>query len=122
MPRSPPRVCAHAGCGAVAYGTHCAAHQADTRQRWANPKHRERGGSRQARGYGAAWEKLRATVLREEPLCRACLPRVTAASTVDHIVPKSEGGSDDRSNLRALCRECHARKSSAEGRRARTAT
>lgn len=87
----------------------------------APPKHRPAGWkppvpwastttSSTARGYGARWQKLRAKVLREEPLCRACKPRVTAAVHVDHIVPKAKGGTDERSNLQPLCEPCHKAK------------
>lgn len=40
------------------------------------------------------------------------------AKDVDHIVPHSEGGSDDYSNLQAICSWHHSKKSSAEGGRA----
>ena len=74
-------------------------------------------GSSARQGYGAAWERLRARVLWEEPLCRECLAegQVTAASDVDHIVPRPEG-SDDRSNLQPLCRSHHSRKTRRENR------
>ena len=59
-----------------------------------------------------AWRRLRAQVLREEPLCRVCLAQglVAAATDVDHIVPKEEGGSDVRTNLQALCHSHHSQK------------
>lgn len=66
--------------------------------------------SRHARGYGKAWEKLRARILaRDKHLCQRCLPKgiVTAANQVDHIVPKAKGGTDDEGNLQALCKPCH---------------
>lgn len=38
---------------------------------------------------------------------------------VDHILPKSQGGTDDRMNLQGLCRHCHSAKTMREsvGRR-----
>lgn len=30
--------------------------------------------------------------------------------SIDHIIPKSEGGSHDRSNLRVLCTACNSKK------------
>lgn len=71
------------------------------------------------RGYGTLWQKLRASVLRREPLCRECqrFGRVTAAQEVDHIIEKADGGTDDPDNLQPLCVPCHRRKSNDERRR-----
>jgi 5-methylcytosine-specific restriction endonuclease McrA len=30
--------------------------------------------------------------------------------TIDHVVPRSKGGTDDRSNLQTLCRPCNEKK------------
>jgi len=70
-----------------------------------------RVGSASSRGYDAAWEELRRVVLREEPLCRLCLAagRHTPATEVDHVRRLRDGGTNERSNLRALCRSCHSR-------------
>jgi len=83
-------------------------------------------GSRQARGYGSRWDKLRLTILaRDSWLCQQCLrdDRVTPLKVkpydhaVDHIVPKSQGGTDDPSNLESLCQEpCHRLKSEREAK------
>ena len=64
------------------------------------------------RGYGSSWQKLRAFVLSNEPLCRECMGRgeIVPATDVDHIVPRSRGGSDDEANLQSLCHACHSRK------------
>jgi 5-methylcytosine-specific restriction endonuclease McrA len=68
--------------------------------------------TRQARGYGADWQRLRAAVLAAEPLCRMCqaVGRTTAATEVDHIEP-FDGVADprrlDRANCRPLCTPCH---------------
>lgn len=66
--------------------------------------------SRQQRGYGAAWEKLRKLILqRDAYLCQPCREagKLTPAKSVDHIVPKAKGGTDDPGNLRAICHDCH---------------
>lgn len=69
---------------------------------------------RRLRGRPGA--RLRGWVKREEPLCRACLAKGLSVATeeVDHIVPLSRGGSNDRSNMQGLCEPCHKAKSLAE--------
>lgn len=76
-------------------------------------------GTRQQRGYGAEWDRLRALVMRRDAgLCQPCLKRghVTGAKAVDHIVNKKAGGGDELANLQAICNPCHAAKTAAEGR------
>lgn len=73
------------------------------------------GKTRQQRGYGAEWERLRKTVLhRDKHLCQPCLAktpqRLTPANQVDHIKAKANGGTDELDNLRAICGPCHALK------------
>jgi 5-methylcytosine-specific restriction protein A len=55
-----------------------------------------------------AWRLLRARVLADEPICRACRRR--RSRMVDHIVERRDGGTDDRRNLQGLCWPCHSQK------------
>lgn len=78
---------------------------------------------RRARGENIyntkAWQVLRLTALeRDRWLCQECLRQgiYTSATDVDHIVPRSLGGSDDLENLQSLCRDCHKRKTFEENR------
>ncbi|WP_204246656.1 HNH endonuclease [Acidovorax carolinensis] len=62
---------------------------------------------------GSAWQKLRASVLAGEPLCRHCAARglVVPATDVDHM----NGADDNRlESLQPLCHECHSRKTAME--------
>lgn len=74
----------------------------------------DRRGSSTQRGYDSAWQRLRKRFLRENPLCCFCMDdgKLTEATVVDHIVTISERP-DMRltwSNLRALCKRCHDRR------------
>lgn len=69
------------------------------------------------KGSDRRWRKLRAQALNTEPRCVLCLRegRLTAATTVDHIVPISEGGAKyDPTNCQSLCHEHAAAKTTSE--------
>lgn len=72
----------------------------------------ERRGTAAQRGYGSRWRRLRLMQLRANPLCVECakLGRVVAATDVDHIIPKRDGGTDEASNLQSLCHAHHSQK------------
>ena len=60
-----------------------------------------------------AWKRLRKRKLQQDPLCAMCLHtgRLTVATVVDHITPRSKGGADyDPDNLQSLCPDCHSQK------------
>lgn len=62
--------------------------------------------------YGRAWQRIRLAFLRANPLCVHCLEAgmTTAATEVDHILRLKRGGTNDFTNLQALCKPCHTRK------------
>lgn len=71
----------------------------------------------------AHWQKIRRRVLRRDGyLCYICRrnPDLYPADSVDHIVPVSQGGSDEDDNL-AACHEhpCHAHKTALEANAAK---
>lgn len=75
------------------------------------------------RGRAAVIQRLRR--LQAEPLCRDCAAkgRIREATVPDHIVPLTHGGSDEDSNIRCLCADCHqARTAEQFGHRRRVAT
>lgn len=93
------------------------------RPRLAPPKSQgfadSRRGSAASRGYGSEWARLVKLVrARDADLCQVCLQTGNQAigtySAVDHIRPKSRGGTDDMGNLRVICREHHTAKTASE--------
>lgn len=68
----------------------------------------------------AAWQKLRAVILCEQPLCEDCRKRghVVLATDVDHV--SGDPSDNSRQNLQSLCHSCHSRKTAADhGKNAR---
>jgi len=129
MPRAAPKPCTYPGCarGVQGGGTRCSEHP------YVNRFADKRRGSRQSRGYDAAWERRRERVLyRDHGLCQCCLKRdqVTIATEVDHIVNKAEarrlGWTNEQieadENLQAICNPCHVAKTAREARIARDGT
>lgn len=116
MPRRPPSPCPVPGCRALTSGGRCAEHATDAmRARRAAADARRTHAA--DRGYDAAWRRLRAEILRGEPLCRVCrrAGRDVPAEVVDHIVPMAAGGERlDPANLQPLCARCHNVKTARE--------
>lgn len=86
----------------------------DTRpHRTSSPSARQKP-TRQERGYGKTWQRTRAAFLAAHPLCQDCDDNglTVEATEVDHIDGKGPNGprGHDDTNLRALCKSCHAKK------------
>lgn len=57
-------------------------------------------------GSTTQWRKIRERILiRDSRICQWC--GVDEATHVDHIVPRSKGGTDMDDNLVASCRRCN---------------
>jgi 5-methylcytosine-specific restriction endonuclease McrA len=55
---------------------------------------------------------LRFEILKRDRVCQLCgVGRNDAVLEVDHIVPRSKGGSNDPDNLQVLCARCNRGKS-----------
>lgn len=54
------------------------------------------------RGYGSTWQRTARNLISLRLRCAWC--GTTNDLTVDHITPRSKGGTDHPSNLRVLCR------------------
>lgn len=96
MPWAPLRRCSQPGCRSRQDATRCAAHARTS------PRN-HRGVQRQARGYDRQYEQNRAIVLAEQPYCRCG----RLATTANHIVPVSRGGTSVLSNLESSCGACN---------------
>lgn len=62
------------------------------------------------KGSDRTWRKLRARILdRDQHQCQIRLPGICIghATHVDHILPKTKGGTDHPTNLRAACQPCN---------------
>lgn len=87
----PYKICL--GCSAlIASGSRCS----DCKS-----AHERSRGTSTERGYGYEWQKIRAQVLSEEPVCAVC--GTDKDLTVDHVISRHDDGTDERSNLRTLC-------------------
>lgn len=111
MSQRPLRPCSRPGCRNLSRTGRCPDH----------PRHQERRKDPEQAAYynSAEWQKLRAQVRAEEPLCRMCKAegRVSATEIIDH--EDGDWTHDARSNLRGLCRPCNDSHTGRQHRRKR---
>lgn len=105
MPTLPKRICSYPGCTALCKGSRCEKHPP---RKGAADAPAFYSTSRQERGYGSDWDKLRRQVLHRDPFCTWPEGCHKPSTHVDHITPKAMRGSDDGKNLRGLCAHHHA--------------
>jgi len=124
MPYRAPSVCQYPGCKALASlgRIYCHSHITRTealRAERQSALNRTADRKHSSKLYnGKAWQSMRESQLRREPLCRACndIGRITIATDVDHITPHRNNAKlfFDRSNLQSLCKACHSAKTARE--------
>ena len=101
MPTLPASACSVRTCPRRAVkGGRCAEHQRQEARAFDQQR-----GTRQERGYGSEWQRIRKAHLEIEPECRHC---GATATDVDHIVSKKHGGSNEHDNLQSLCHKHHS--------------
>lgn len=106
MPLRSQHPCTQPGCTTlVRDGAKCELHRKQAEQ--------VRGTST-ARGYDYGWRKRRAAYLEQNPWCVDPffdhVGKKRLAIHVDHIIPLADGGADDETNYRGLCKHCHSKK------------
>jgi 5-methylcytosine-specific restriction protein A len=107
MPYKPKKPCAYPGCPRLTAGRYCEEHAKLEAKRY-NRYERDPESNRR---YGRSWGKIRAAFLAAHPLCEVCREegRLTPAVLVHHKRRLTDGGTNDWSNLQALCQECHSK-------------
>ena len=115
MPYKPKRPCSHPGCPLLTEERFCEEHDKQETKRYEkydrDPVVKKR--------YGRTWKRVRDRFITAHPLCEKCLGKnkTTASTEVHHIKPLSQGGTNDYSNLMALCTSCHSEITAREGGR-----
>jgi len=106
MPYKPKRPCSHPGCPNLTYSQFCEKHSKLNARLY--EKYQRRSDTQ--KHYGSQWRKIRKEYLESHPFCQLCREsgRRTKAEVIHHIKAASEGGSNDWSNLMALCNSCHS--------------
>ena len=107
MPHRPKKPCAYPGCYRLTNSRYCEEHAKQMARHY--EKHIRDPGS--AKRYDRAWQKVRAAFLQAHPLCELCQSegRLTPAELVHHKVKLTDGGTNEPSNLCAICSVCHSR-------------
>jgi len=115
MPHKPKRPCSHPGCSRLTNSRFCEEHAKQETQRC----ERYQRDPTVKKRYGRAWKRVRDRFIASHLLCQRCKEhsKITPAQEVHHIVPLSQGGTHEETNLMALCTSCHSEITAREGGR-----
>ncbi|MBC7076595.1 MAG: HNH endonuclease [Syntrophomonadaceae bacterium] len=60
--------------------------------------------------YGKTWKRIRDRYIAKHSLCEECRKsgKLTPAEEVHHIIPLSQGGTNEDGDLMSLCARCHS--------------
>ncbi len=118
MPYAALTSCSHPRCGVLCPGRFCDDHRKETQNQYNRARRSDPIRADNDQFYSRKrWRDARADQLRREPLCCVCRQdgRIVAGNIVDHITPRSQGGSDyDAANLQTLCESHHNAKTRRE--------
>ena len=107
LPRLPKKPCKYPDCPNLTEKIYCEEHEKEMNRTY------EKYGRDQTvrRKYGRAWKRIRDKYVSEHPFCEKCFEKgvLVPAQEIHHILPLSEGGTHDKSNLISLCKSCHAK-------------
>jgi 5-methylcytosine-specific restriction enzyme A len=105
VPRKPKRPCSYPGCPNLTDGCYCEKHQ-----KVIDSKYNKERAFLMKKRYGKQWKMIRDRYIKLHPLCEQCQRngRLTEAQEVHHIVPLTNGGTHEESNLMAICTSCHS--------------
>ncbi len=117
MPLRSWKPCHHPGCKElIREENYCARHNQEHQA-----EYEQKRDSAASRGYDAKWRRLRKMYLRAHPICtdpfKDHSKQLVVATEVDHVIPISDGGTDDWDNLQGLCKPCHSKKGAKDGHR-----
>lgn len=109
MPRA-PKVCGTDGCSKLTHTSRCDEHQKPSG--WSTSPRTASAG----RTSTTIWKNMRILALqRDGHQCQIRGPRcIIAATQVDHVIPVSQGGTDQLPNLQSVCPPCHKQKTARE--------
>ena len=107
MPYKAKKPCAKQGCRELTSGRFCDTHAKEH----ASIYDRHHRNPEAVKRYKGAWVKIRGAFLASNPLCAICEAegRLTPATIAHHIKAVDDGGTNDWTNLQALCSPCHSR-------------
>lgn len=107
MPYKPKHPCSWPGCPELTDSRYCPEHKKMANKHYEKYRRDPKTKSR----YGKAWQLAKKRYRSRHPLCEMCLAqgRAVPMDHVHHILPLSQGGTHDESNLMSLCKSCHSK-------------